>query len=113
MTQPTRNFGKKVNVALLGAGGIAGVHVKGILAHADKLECVALCDVSDAALALRAAQLGNDPARYHDWNTLFAEQHDLDAVIIALPHQLHAPAILAAAAAGQTHPLRKTDVYDD
>ena len=100
MTQPNSTQ-KKLNVALLGAGGIAGVHVKGILAHKDKLECTALCDVSDAALALRAAQLGNDPARYHDWNTLFAEQHDLDAVIIALPHQFHAPAILAATAAGK------------
>ena len=100
MTQ-TNSIQKKLNVALLGAGGIAGVHVKGILAHKDKLECTALCDVSDAALALRAAQLGNDPARYHDWNTLFAEQHDLDAVIIALPHQFHAPAILAATAAGK------------
>ena len=92
---------KKLNVALLGAGGIARVHVAGMLAHADKLECVALCDVSDAALELRAAQLGNDPACYHDWDTLLAEQQDLDAVIIALPHQLHAPAILAAAAAGK------------
>ena len=98
MTQAVTN---KLNVALLGAGGIARVHVAGILAHADKLECVALCDVSDAALSLRAAQLGNDPALYHDWDTLFAEQKDLDAVIIALPHQLHAPAILAAAAAGK------------
>ena len=103
MTQPDsrENPKQKVTVALLGTGGIAGVHVKGILAHKDKLECVALCDVSDAALSLRAAQLGNDPACYHDWNTLFAEQNDLDAVIIALPHQLHAPAILAAAEAGK------------
>ena len=98
MTESKRD---KLKVALLGAGGIAGVHVQGILAHADKLGCVALCDVSDAALELRAAQLGNSPALYHDWNTLLAEQRDLDAVIIALPHQLHAPAILAAAAAGK------------
>lgn len=92
---------KKLNIALLGAGGIARIHVQGILAHADKLECVALCDVSDAALSLRGAQLGNNPALYHDWDTLLAEQRDLGAVIIALPHQLHAPAILAAAAAGK------------
>ncbi len=91
----------KLEVALLGAGGIAGVHVQGMLAHADKLECVALCDVSDAALELRSAQLGNDPACYHDWDTLLVEQKDLGAVIIALPHQLHAPAILAATAAGK------------
>ncbi len=92
---------RKLKVALLGAGSIARVHVAGMLAHADKLECVALCDVSDAALSLRAAQLGTSPALYHDWNTLLAEQQGLDAVIIALPHRLHAPAILAAAAAGK------------
>ena len=91
----------KLKVALIGAGNIARFHVQGILAHADKLECAALCDPSDAALALRSAQLGNDPACYHDWDTMFAEQKDLDAVIIALPHHLHAPAILAAAGAGK------------
>ena len=103
MTQTTKSSQTrdKLKVALLGAGGIAGVHVQGILAHADKLECTALCDVSDAALELRSKQLGNDPARYHDWDTLLAEQKDLDAVIIALPHQFHAPAILAAAGAGK------------
>lgn len=100
MTQPDSTK-ENLKVALLGAGGIARVHVAGILAHADKLECVALCDVSDAALALRSAQLGNDPALYHDWDALLAEQENLDAVIIALPHQLHAPAILAAAKAGK------------
>lgn len=91
----------KLKLAIIGAGGIAGVHVQGMLAHADKVECVALCDLSDANLALRAEQLGNGPALYHDWDTLLAEQQGLDAVIIALPHQLHAPAILAAAAAGK------------
>lgn len=98
MSTQTHN---KLKVAIIGAGGIAGVHVQGILAHADKVECVALCDLSDANLALRAEQLGNDPALYHDWDTLLGEQSNLDAVIIALPHQLHAPAILAAAEAGK------------
>ncbi len=92
---------EKLKIALLGAGNIARVHVAGMLAHADKLECVALCDVSDAALTLRAAQLGNDPALYHDLDTLLAEQTELDAVIVALPHQLHTSAILAAAGAGK------------
>lgn len=91
----------KLKLAIIGAGGIAGVHVQGVLAHAEAVECVALCDISDANLELRAKQLGNQPALYHDWNTLLAEQRDLDAVIIALPHQLHAPAILAAAGAGK------------
>lgn len=96
-TQPST----RLKVALLGAGGIAGVHVQGILAHADNVECVALCDISDANLARRAEELGNDPALYNDWDTLLAEEEDLDAVIIALPHKLHAPAILATARAGK------------
>ena len=99
-TEPVQTR-KKLNVALFGAGGIARAHVRGMLAHADKLECTALCDLSDEALELRSAQLGNDPACYHDWNALLAEQKDLDAVIIALPHPFHAPAILAAAGAGK------------
>ncbi len=91
----------RLKIALLGAGGIAGVHVKGMLEHADAVECVALCDISDENLERRAEELGNDPARYHDWDTLLAEEKELDAVIIALPHKLHAPAILASARAGK------------
>lgn len=101
MSQPSSSTPRKLKIALLGAGGIAGVHVQGLLAHADKAECVALCDISDENLERRATELGNSPARYHDWDTLLAEETDLDAVIIALPHKLHAPAILAAAKAGK------------
>lgn len=91
----------RVKLAILGAGGISRVHIAGILEHADKAECVALCDISEENLELRSAQLGSSPARYNDFNTLLQEQTDLDAVIVALPHKLHAPAILAAAAAGK------------
>lgn len=97
----TTSTASKVNVALIGAGNIAAFHVQGLLTHADKAECVALCDVSDANLARRAQQLGNRPALYRDWTTMLAERAEIDAVIIALPHHLHAPAILAAAEAGK------------
>jgi predicted dehydrogenase len=72
---------KKVKLALIGAGGISQAHANGILAHQDKVECVAICDVSEDKLAA----LGSD----------------LDAVDICLPHHLHAPAIFDAAAAGK------------
>ena len=91
----------KVKVAILGAGGISQVHIAGIREHSDKVECVALCDISEENLDLRSAQLGSSPARYSNFNKLLREQTDLDAVIVALPHKLHAPAILAAAAAGK------------
>ena len=32
----------KVRVAWVGTGGISGAHARGLLAHQDKIECVAL-----------------------------------------------------------------------
>jgi predicted dehydrogenase len=90
----------KVKLALIGAGGISYVHGNGILAHQDKIECVALCDVSEKNLDDRAKQLGNNPRRFSDWKKMLAEMGDgIDAVDICLPHHLHAPAIFDAAAA--------------
>jgi predicted dehydrogenase len=92
----------KVRLAIIGAGGISGAHAEGILRHQDKVECVALCDVSEANLDARAKQLGGNPRRFSDWKKMLAELGDgLDAVVICLPHHLHAPAIFDAAAAGK------------
>ena len=93
---------KKVKLALIGAGGISGAHAGGILKHPDKVECVALCDVSPQNLDARAQQLGGKPARFQDWKKMLAEMgSEIDAVDICLPHHLHAPAIFDAAAAGK------------
>ncbi len=92
----------KVKVGIIGAGGISGAHAEGILQHKDKIECVALCDVSEANLDARSKQLGSEPRRFNDWKKMLAEMGDgLDAVDICLPHHLHAPAIFDAAAAGK------------
>ena len=93
---------KKVKLALIGAGGISGAHAGGILKHQDKIECMALCDVSEQNLEARANQLGGSPARFQDWKKMLAEMGSkIDAVDICLPHHLHAPAIFDAAAAGK------------
>jgi len=92
----------KVRLAIIGAGGISHAHANGILKHQDKVECVALCDVSEANLDSRSKQLGYNPARFSDWKKMLAEMGDkIDAVDICLPHHLHAPAIFDAAAAGK------------
>ena len=92
----------RVRLAIVGAGGIAGAHVKGILAHKDKVECVALCDVSEDNLKTRNDQLGGGAALYKDWRLMLKERAaDIDAIDICLPHHLHAPAIMDAAAAGK------------
>jgi len=93
---------KKVKLALIGTGGISSMHAGGILKHQDKIECVALCDLSEANLDERAKQLGGNPRRFNGWKRLLAEMGDgLDAVAICLPHHLHAQAIFDAAAAGK------------
>jgi predicted dehydrogenase len=92
----------KVRLAFIGAGGISHAHAQGVLAHPDKVECVALCDVSESSLATRAAQFGGKPALFRDWKEMLAAKApEIDAVDICLPHHLHAPAILDAAQAGK------------
>jgi len=93
---------KKVKLAFIGAGGISHAHATGVLAHQDKVECVALCDVSEINLEARAKQLGNKPALFQDWKKMLATMgSEIDAVDICLPHHLHAPAIFDATAAGK------------
>jgi predicted dehydrogenase len=92
----------KVRLAIIGAGGISNEHAKGVMEHTEKVECVALCDVSEANLDTRAKQLGGEPRRFNDWKKMLVEMGSgIDAVDICLPHHLHAPAIFAAAAAGK------------
>src|SRR2546421_1252789 len=94
-----------VRVALIGSGGISAAHGNGFLKHRDKIKCVALCDVSQENLKKRSEQLadvGGGGMQFSDWNVMLKEiGGEVDAVDICLPHHLHAPAILDAAAAGK------------
>ena len=88
----------KIKVGLIGAGGIAGAHVKGYLANPDTTVLVAVAD-PDAHNAGRRADLAG--ASVYASYTDMLEQADIDAVDICLPHHLHKDAIVAAAAAGK------------
>jgi predicted dehydrogenase len=90
-----------VRVAIIGPGGISGAHGRGYLKYSDKIKVVALCDINDENMKRRSDQLGGVANQYKDWKLMLKElAGDLDAVDICLPHHLHAPAILDAAAAG-------------
>lgn len=92
----------KVRLAIIGSGGIAGAHCGGILKHKDKVDCVALCDVSEKNLKTRQEQLGGERPTFSDWRKMLREMADsFDAVIICLPHNLHAKAIIDSAQAGK------------
>ena len=91
-----------VRLAIIGAGGISAAHAKGILAHPDRVECVALCDVSESNMQARSAQLGGERPCYVDWRKMLRQMGDrIDAVLICLPHHLHGRAIIDSAAAGK------------
>jgi predicted dehydrogenase len=94
---PSRSPGI-AQVGLIGAGGIAEYHVKGYLAHADRIRISAVADVNPESLARYAAELG--ATGYADFRDLLANPA-IDAVDICLPHHLHRDAIVAAAEAGK------------
>jgi predicted dehydrogenase len=88
----------EIKVGLIGAGGIAGAHIRGYREHAARIGITAVADVSEAAVAARAEELGATP--YADYRQML-EVEELDAVDICLPHHLHRDAIVAAAEAGK------------
>jgi predicted dehydrogenase len=87
-----------VKVGLVGGGGITRAHVRGYLAHADRIAVTAVADIDADAAGARAAELG--AKAYTDYREMIATG-DVDAVDICLPHHLHADAIVAAAEAGK------------
>ncbi|HWD62022.1 MAG TPA: Gfo/Idh/MocA family oxidoreductase [Humibacter sp.] len=86
-----------IRVGLIGGGGIASAHIRGYLAHADKIAVVAVADAFEQTAADRGEELG--ATAYTDYTKMIANE-ELDAVDICLPHHLHADAIIAAAEAG-------------
>ena len=88
---------KQVRTGLIGGGGIAGAHIRGYQAHADRIAVVAVADAEPETRERRAQELDATP--YADFEQMIREA-DLDAVDICLPHHLHRDAIVAAARAG-------------
>lgn len=86
---------EKLNIGLIGIAGMGGAHVEGCRPE----NVVALCDIDDDNLAAVAKQFPR--ARlYRDFRKLL-EQKDIDAVSIATPDHVHAPATLWAMESGR------------
>lgn len=79
---------KKLNIGVIGLGGIANMHIAGIAASGDA--CVwSICDCNPEALARRGEELGiPETRRYLDVGELLADP-ELDAVTIATPNHNH------------------------
>jgi predicted dehydrogenase len=88
-----------IRVGLIGAGGIAGAHLRGYQQITGQAEVAAVADVDIEHARQRATEAGGARA-FTDYGDMLATA-DLDAVDICLPHHLHADAIIAAARAGK------------
>lgn len=88
-----------ITVGLIGAGGIAGAHLRGYLQIPDHVRVAAVADVNTEQAALRAEESGGAEV-FADFHQMISAAQ-IDAVDICLPHHLHVEAILAAASAGK------------
>lgn len=88
---------KKLRVALIGAGGIAGTHM-GLYAKMEDVEMVAVADISTSAVESRANEYGI-PNMFTDYKVMLRKVKP-DAVSVCTPNGLHAPASIAALKAG-------------
>ena len=89
---------ENIHVALIGAGG-QGCWDAGHLLRVPGVKITAICEINPNNVA-NAKQFAPDATVYEDWNELFAQETDLQAVLIALPEDTHAPAAIAALEAG-------------
>jgi predicted dehydrogenase len=88
---------RKVGLGLIGLGIISEAHIDGYL-RSPNAEIVAVCDTNTETLNTCATKLRAKPyARYEE---LFADPR-IDAVDVALPHNLHYPIVRAALEAGK------------
>lgn len=91
-----------VRLAIIGTGGISHAHANGLLQHRQQIVCTTVCDISAESRARLIAKLGSAPVQFADWREMMSQGGDqFDAVLICLPHHLHAPAIMEACRAGK------------
>lgn len=100
---------EQLQLALVGCGGMAGAHVRGLaeLAEAgiDDIQVVACCDLVEAQARQRAAEIaefqGRAPAVYTNVERMLTDAEGLDAVDICALHSQHHVLAVACLAAGK------------
>lgn len=95
---------QKLKIALVGCGGIAQAHWRGIQNDATQLQVTATVDTDPARAASMAQQTGGQP--FTSFEAALAEG-DFAAVDIMLPHHQHEAAAVLAFAAGKHVVLEK------
>src|SRR6185295_11084580 len=101
LPRPERVFGAndRVRVAICGLKGRGKDHVDAF-SRVPNVEIAALCDVDDAVLNKRRAEVGGSPRTFVDVRRLLEDQ-SLDAISIATPNHWHALMAIWACQAGK------------
>ena len=76
---------KKIRMGLVGCGGMMGSHAQAINDCTEELEITAVCDIIPSR-AEAVAKVLNDPFICTDYREMVDQ---VDAVLVALPHDLH------------------------
>jgi predicted dehydrogenase len=76
---------KTIRLGLIGCGHMMGAHASNIN-QVDGIEITTVCDIIPEHAENVAKALGNSPAIVTDYKTMV---DDIDAVLVALPHDLH------------------------
>ena len=88
---------RKLRYAFIGAGGIAGAHMRD-LAKRDDVDMVAMADISESSMARHRDRYGIE-GMYADWNDML-NREEPDAVSICTPNKLHEAPTIDALNAG-------------
>ncbi len=88
-----------LSIGIVGAGGIARFHARGIKDESPSLSLKAVCDTSEEALK-RFCETFSDIDVYADYADMF-DDPAVDAVLVALPHHLHLDCCLHALRKGK------------
>ena len=88
---------KKLQVAVIGCGGIANQkHFPALTSQKDKCEIVAFCDIIKERAEKAAAKYGTQDAKvYTDYNELLNDK-EIDVVHVCTPNVSHCPITVAA-----------------
>ncbi len=88
---------KKLRLAFIGAGGIAGTHMR-CFNEMEDVDIVAMADISRAALERRSKEYGIANC-FEDYETMLSKVRP-DAVSVCTPNGLHAPTTIASLSSG-------------
>ncbi|MFF2885382.1 Gfo/Idh/MocA family protein [Paenibacillus sp. NPDC057967] len=100
---------QSLRIGMIGAGGIGGVHIE-TFAKVEGAEVAAVADTSLPMSQQRAGQYGIATIHADPWALLADE--NVDAVVIAVPNQFHAPYAIEALKQGKHVLLEKPMAID-